>query len=157
MDIGCGLGVINIFLNKFYNQKIKFYLLDKNKVDRKIKYGFNFNYESYNDLNETKNLLLNNKIENNCLNFFDVEKEINIKEKIDLVISLKSMGYHYPIDIYLKLLKKCCNKDTIFIFDVSKGYYDKNLLNSYFESNEIIFEEESIHSLKRLFCKGLVV
>ena len=26
MDIGCGLGIINILLNKFYNDKINFYL-----------------------------------------------------------------------------------------------------------------------------------
>ena len=33
MDIGCGLGIIDILLNNFYNNKINFYLLDKNKVD----------------------------------------------------------------------------------------------------------------------------
>ena len=51
MDIGCGLGIINILLNKFYNDKTSFYLLDKNRIDKKIKYGFSSNYESYNDLN----------------------------------------------------------------------------------------------------------
>ena len=55
MDIGCGLGIINIYLNDIYINQPNFFLLDKNRIDKKIKYGFSSNYESYNDLNETKN------------------------------------------------------------------------------------------------------
>ena len=154
MDIGCGLGIINIKLNKFFLNKPHFFLLDKNRVDKKIKYGFSDNYESYNDLNETKNILLDNKIDKNCINLFDVEKPIEINKKIDLIISLKSMGYHYPLELYLELFKKCCTSKTTFIFDVNESYYDKNLLGKYFENIEIIYEEKSIHPLKRLFCKN---
>ena len=155
MDIGCGLGIINILLNKFYNDKISFYLLDKNRIDKKIKYGFSSNYESYNDLNETKRILLENNISENNLFLFDVEKNIQIDSKIDLVISLKSMGYHYPFETYLQLLLKCCNENTIFIFDVSVDTFDEILFKKYFENIVTIYEEKSIHSLKRLFCKGL--
>ena len=31
MDIGCGLGLINIFIN---NKNTKIYLLDKNKIEK---------------------------------------------------------------------------------------------------------------------------
>ena len=157
MDIGCGLGIINVLLNKFYNDKTSFYLLDKNRIDKKIKYGFSSNYESYNDLNETKRILLENNINENRLFLFDVEKEISIDAKIDLVISLKSMGYHYPFETYLNLFKKNCNKNTTFIFDVSDGYFDENLFKKYFENIKIVYEEKSIHSLKRLLCKGLYI
>ena len=156
MDIGCGLGIINILLNKFYNDKICFYLLDKNRIDKKIQYGFSSNYESYNDLNETKRILLENNISESNLFLFDVEKEISIDTKIDLVISLKSMGYHYPFETYLNLLKKNCNKNTTFIFDVSDGYFEENLFKKYFENIKIVYEEKSIHSLKRLLCVGLI-
>ena len=56
MDIGCGLGIINIYLNQIYNNQPNFFLLDKNRIDKEIKYGFSSEYESYNDLNQTKNL-----------------------------------------------------------------------------------------------------
>ena len=150
MDIGCGLGIINIYLNQIYNNQPNFFLLDKNRIDKEIKYGFSSEYESYNDLNQTKNLLLNNNI--NFLHTIDVEKDIKIENKIDLVISLKSMGYHYPIDEYLKLFRTCCDDNTCFIFDVSEGYYNASLLKKYFDVVDIIYEEKSIHSLKRLFC-----
>jgi len=157
MDIGCGLGIINILLNKFYNNKINFYLLDKNRIDKKIKYGFNSNYESYNDLNLTKQILIENNVNKNNLFLFDVEKEIQIDVKVDLIISLKSMGYHYPFESYLQLFSKCSNKNSIFIFDVSEGYYNENLFKKYFENISIIYEEKSIHSLKRLCCKGFKI
>ncbi len=157
LDIGCGLGIIDILLNKFYENEINFYLLDKNKIDSKIKYGFSSNYESYNNLNETKNLLLKNELSINQLNVYDVDKKIEINNKIDLVISLKSMGYHYPIDNYINLLKNCCTNNTVFIFDVSEGYFINNSLNKYFTNTKIIYEESSIHSLKRLFCTGLKI
>ena len=153
MDIGCGLGIINIYLNEFFEKKPVFFLLDKNRVDRKIKYGFSSNYESYNDLNETKNILLNNNIDTNCINLFDVEKQFLITKKMDLVISLKSMGYHYPINTYIELLRNCCTKDTVFIFDIGDNQYDENYLKTIFEDIKIIYEEKTNNVLRRLCCK----
>ena len=152
IDIGCGLGIINIFLNKIYNNQPNFFLLDKNRIDKVIKYGFSSDYESYNDLKETRNLLINNDIRPSSINTLDVEKDFKIDAKIDLVISLKSMGYHYPIDQYLRLFQTCCDENTSFIFDVSEGYYNEKLFKKHFESVDIIYEEKSIHSLKRLLC-----
>jgi SAM-dependent methyltransferase len=155
MDIGCGLGIINIFLNEIYQNEACFYLLDKNHIDTKIKYGFSLEYESYNDLSETKKILLENGINENRINLFDVDRVINIEKKIDLVISLKSMGYHYPFENYIKLFKNCCNKDTIFIFDIASNQYEIDFFKKYFDEIKIIYSEESIHSLKRLCCNEL--
>ena len=151
MDVGCGLGVIDIFLNRFYKKNLNFYLLDKNKIDKKIKYGFSEDYESYNALEETKNLLLNNDLNESSINIIDVDKKIEIKQKIDFVISLKSMGYHYTFENYLKLFSNCCTKQTIFIFDISDN--QNHLLGDYFEEIQLIYEEKSIHPLKRLCCR----
>ena len=157
LDIGCGLGVIDIFLNKVFSNTSNFYLLDKNRIDKKIRYGFSSNYESYNDLNETKNLLLNNNVNKERINLFNVDQNIEIKTKIDLVISLKSMGYHYPINIYIELLRNCCTKDTVFIFDIGENQYDENYLKTIFEDIKIIYEEKTNNVLRRLCCKKLKV
>ena len=154
LDIGCGLGVINIFLNRIYQNQLDFFMLDKDKIDRTIKYGFSENYESYNDLAETKNLLIKNGIKEEQIHLRNVDKRIEINSKIDLIISLKSMGYHYPLENYLNLLKEICTKDTEFIFDFTGGRYNTEVINKYFELSKVIYEEESIHPLKRLHCKG---
>ena len=155
MDIGCGLGIINVYLNQIFKNQPSFFLLDKNRIDKKIQYGFSANYESYNDLNETKKILLNNDLNNNQINLIDLEKDNKIEKEIDLVISLKSMGYHYPFELYLKLFNKCCNNNTIFIFDLSEVYFNQNELQKYFHKIQIIYEENSIHPLKRVLCNGL--
>ena len=156
MDIGCGLGIINVYLNQIFKNQPSFFLLDKNRIDKKIQYGFSDNYESYNDLNETKKILLNNDLNNNQINILDVEKDIKIEKEIDLVISLKSMGYHYPFELYLKLFNKCCNNNTIFIFDLSEIYFNQNELQKYFHKIQIIYEEDSVHPLKRVLCNGFI-
>ena len=56
LDIGCGIGLINIYLNEHYKNQVSFYLVDKNRIDYKIKYGFSSVYESYNNLFETKKI-----------------------------------------------------------------------------------------------------
>ena len=152
LDIGCGLGIINIFLNKKYNQNTKFFLLDKNKIDLKIKYGFSENYESYNNLNETKDILIANGIFDKQIILRNVDENINIDQKIDLILSLKSMAYHYPIENYLELFSKICTKSTEFIFDISTERYKISDLQKYFEKIQIIYEENSQHPLKRLHC-----
>ena len=82
MDIGCGLGLINILLNNNFKNINDFYLLDKNIIDHKIKYGFSVNYESYNSLLATKKTLKLNNIDENKMNLIDVNKNYHIKRKI---------------------------------------------------------------------------
>jgi len=155
LDIGCGLGIINIFLNKISSDNTNFYLLDKNRIDKKIKYGFSENYESYNDLSETKNLLTKNSINSQSLFVFDVEKKIEIKKKIDLVISLKSMGYHYPLENYLDFLKTCCTQETTFIFDMSEGYFKESLIKDYFEEIKLYIKKKMFIHLLDYVAKSL--
>ena len=103
LDIGCGLAILDIFLAQNYEKPI-FFLIDKNKVDLKIKYGFSKNYESYNNLNETKKVLLANNIldeqifiKNASLeNNITVSKELlndlqkTFSEKIDLMFLIRN-------------------------------------------------------------------
>ena len=154
LDIGCGLGIVNIFLNQKYKNDLKFFMLDKDKIDSSIKYGFSENYESYNDLSETENLLYANGFDKEQLYIKNVDKKIDINLKLDLIISLKSMCYHYPLENYLYLLKKICSKNTEFILDVTDGLYSKEFTNKFFDYAKIIYEEKGIHTLKRLHCKG---
>ncbi len=155
VDIGCGLGILHIYINQKYQNLPNFYLLDKNTVDTKIKYGFSENYESYNDLNQTKNILINNGLLNEQIFIKNVDEKISIDKKINLVISLKSMGYHYPIENYIELLRTFCVDETVFIFDVFGEKYSIEKVKENFKEVNIIYEETTAHTLKRLYCKGL--
>ena len=153
LDIGCGLAILDIFLAQNY-EKPNFFLIDKNKVDLKIKYGFSKNYESYNNLNETKKILLANNILDEQIFLKNAEEKIDINKKMDLVLSIKSMAFHYPLENYLDLLKRVCTKNTEFIFDISTERYQLDSLSEYFEKIDVIYEEDSQHPLKRVHCKN---
>lgn len=153
LDIGCGLAILDIFLAQNY-EKPNFFLIDKNKVDLKIKYGFSKNYESYNNLNETRKVLLANNILDEQIFIKNAEEKIDINKKMDLVLSIKSMAFHYPLENYLDLLKRVCTKNTEFIFDISTERYQLDSLSEYFEKIDVIYEEDSQHPLKRVHCKN---
>ena len=157
MDIGCGIGLIDIFFNKFYHGTTNFYLLDKNYIDNKIVYGFSEDYESYNISTITKNFLINNNIENNKLNLIDVEGKYYIEpNSIDLCVSLVSMGYHYPLSIYLELLKNACHEKTVFIFDIATEYQSVEELRKIFKNVKIIENIEIKHPRVRVVCSNIL-
>lgn len=157
LDIGCGIGLIDIYLNSFYPSLKNIYLLDKNQIDKKIVYGFSKNYESYNDISTTKYFLNNNGIPIEKLKLIDVEKNFFIApHSIDLCISLVSMGYHYPIENYIDLLRKITKSDTIFIFDIAEEYISIKKLKSYFNEIKIInHKSDTKHPRFRVCCKNI--
>ena len=73
---------------------------------------------------------------------------------MDLVLSIKSMAFHYPLENYLDLLRRVCTQNTEFIFDISTERYQLDSLSEYFEKIDVIYEEDSQHPLKRVHCKN---
>ena len=157
MDIGCGIGLIDIFLNNHYSDCKKFYLLDKNIIDNKIVHGFSDNYESYNINNITKNFLINNNVEEHKINLIDVDNEFSIQpNSIDLFISLVSMGYHYPVSKYLETMKKTSKDNSIFIFDIATEYQDINYLKRHFIDIRIVETINLKHPRIRVVCRDII-
>ena len=62
------------------------------------------------------------------------------------------MGYHYPLENYMNLFRKCCNKHTVFIYDIGENQFDENALREIFNDIEIIYEEKTNNHLRRLRC-----
>jgi hypothetical protein len=156
LDIGCGLGVINIFLNDYYSKKSYFTLIDKNYVDKKVIYGFNKNSESYNKLEITKDFLILNGFKTEQLQLINADKNFEINKKYELIISLFSMGYHYPIENYFYMIKKTSTKSTKVIFDLSLEYNELNKVKKYFNKVVIIKNDNEVkQNYLRLLCSGI--
>ena len=157
LDIGCGVGAINIFLNKFYENRPKFHLLDKNYVSNKIVYGFKKSKtEGYNNLEVTKKFLEANDISLKNIYTYDADKNELKVIKYDLVISLVSWGYHYPIETYIKYLKESSNEKTVFIFDIADEYVSIEDVKKYFNKIDIVDEYLKKHNQIRLVCSEII-
>lgn len=97
-------------------------------------YGWNPGDNWYNDLNLTKEFCELNGLKN--FTIIDLKNEDLSKLKnIDLVYSFMAVGFHYPIEDYLTILKQIMNKDGLMIFGVRKGIYEDNPILSKFSFN----------------------
>jgi len=149
LDIGCGIAGIDIAMFQHYNMdlNIKFFLLDKSELNdnSNIRYEFANQATFYNSLSESQIMMANNGIRDEniyLLNATD-DYEININnEKIDLVISLKAWGFHFPVDTYLNRVHKIMNIGGTLIIDVRKNTEGERALKQKFDIIELIMEME---------------
>jgi hypothetical protein len=93
LDIGCGMAGIDVFLkNRYRNARLM--LLDDDGSTPA--YGWNENCQPYSSRRATEMLLKANGIEVDEWIATGVKDEL----KADLVISLLSWGFHYPLSTY---------------------------------------------------------
>ncbi len=113
LDIGCGIGGINFFIFKHYNQNIEFHLLDKSIIDQNIHFGFRDNASFYNSLKLAKQFLNLNSIPKKNIYTHEATPDysISINGTVDLIISLLSWGFHYPVAIYLERVSELLSQE----------------------------------------------
>ncbi len=145
VDIGCGVAGVNIFLQKHYDESVDFYLLDKTETNEEIYYLYNDKGAFYNSLNIAQDVLLENGIEKKNIHLVEATEndDINIKGSVDLIISLISWGFHYPVAIYLDKAYKKLSKGGHLIIDVRKETGGYALIKKKFGKTKVIEETET--------------
>tara|TARA_B110000090_G_scaffold100022_1_gene112571 strand:- start:658 stop:1362 length:705 start_codon:yes stop_codon:yes gene_type:complete len=122
ISIGPGNGFFELLLF----QKVKFkkiLLIDIEETDTQ-NHGFNQNGSGYANLINTKNFLVNNGIKSEVIKVFNPEKQKLPKFKFDLLISLFSMGFHYPCDTYVNYIVENSSEKSKVIYDKRKNIKD---------------------------------
>ena len=66
--------------------------------------------------------------------------QINHKIKYNLIFSIRSWGFLYPIEYYISDIKKVSDRETIFISDIHDKYLDT--LKDFFEIEEKLLKEK---------------
>ena len=155
LDIGAGLGVINLYLNEHYKKSVNFTLIDKNFIEKKVYYGFNDKGQAYNNFKITEDFLTSNNLDHKKLSILDADTNFSSILQYDLVISLISMGYHYPVSQYFSFFKTNTHKKTKFIFDIAKEYNNLEEIFNLFDTVKIIHESDlPRHNYIRICCTG---
>ncbi len=145
LDIGCGIGVINAFINNHYEHDPVFHLLDKSQVEDNIFYLFNDKGAFYNSLELARTTLVSNGIveQNIVLCEANDKNEIPVQEKMDLIISLISWGFHYPLSTYLNQAYDALTEEGTLILDVRKGEGAEDALRAKFMQCKVIDETKT--------------
>ncbi|MGI0500979.1 hypothetical protein ACN4EW_30010 [Arthrospira platensis CENA650] len=151
LDIGCGLGGIDLLIYEYYNPRceVNLHLFDKTEK-KDIFYGFNQEYCFYNDLGVAKDFLILNGVNPKNIVTYEVgEASPFIKNnKYDLIISLVSWGFHYPISKYILEVAYHIQDDGLLILDIRKGVSGEAELQNYFEDIQIIESHRKYNTYK---------
>jgi SAM-dependent methyltransferase len=151
LDIGCGLGLIDVLLYDYY-KNTNLHLLDKTNdisKDTSIR-GFNKEYIFYNSMDATKEILMTNGVPYDKIYIYETTPE-NLKQirekKYELIISLLSCGWHYPIETYVDLIKNTLTKDGILILDIRHNTGQLEYAKQHFELIDCVINTmESKHT-----------
>lgn len=139
LDIGAGLGGINVYLSETFPDA-KFWLLDK-QGDTGSKIGWHESMEdfgSYNSFNETKKFLTANGVSPNRY----ILTEEFPKVDFDLIMSSLSWGFHYPVSSYIDNVMMHLKEDGILIMDIRIGTNGISDLKKYFTHLKVISDHK---------------
>ena len=137
LDIGCGVGGIDVMLYNHYEKKPFLNMYDFRTISDKIYYGYQKIAAVYNSLEATADFLKLNGIDRKDFEICDAHDAF-IKQDYDVIISLVAMGFHFPVETYLQQIKKCNPK--VVILDIRKGTNQIDLLKDNFSEVEAIMD-----------------
>jgi SAM-dependent methyltransferase len=143
LDIGCGVAGIDLFLNQHYlNGRVDFYLLDKSRVEKNVYYMYQSKGAFYNSLRVAREILMNNGIDANQIHLLEAKENnsIDMDKSVDLVLSLISWGFHYPVSIYLDQVYDLLNETGTLILDIRRSTDGLDLLTQKFGEYRVILE-----------------
>jgi len=153
LDIGCGVAGIDILLHRHYacDGNLAFYLLDKTIVDKKVYYLFEKEGSFYNSLELAKEILVKNGIPKENIHLLEVPSDYKIYTEpgFDLVISLLSWGFHYPVSTYLEQVYDLLREGGYLIIDIRRGSGGEKELGQRFKSVEIIWKDKALRVLAK--------
>jgi SAM-dependent methyltransferase len=141
LDIGCGVAGIDVFINRHYvPRSLDFYLLDRSEVAATVFYSFQSRGAFYNSLEVARTMLTMNGVPPERIHLLEATADnvINVSRKVDLVISLLSWGFHYPIDTYLHRVQGLLSEEGVVLLDVRKGSEGLKALERVFPHIEVI-------------------
>ncbi len=144
LDIGCGMAGIDALIYNHYDGNTDTYLLDKTMVDANVFYLFKETGSFYNSLSIAKDLLMVNGVVSSKIHTQEatVDNRIIFDDNFDLVISLISWGFHYPVATYLEAVYEKMNIGGVLILDVRKDTDGEELLTKRFGSISTIVDEQ---------------
>jgi SAM-dependent methyltransferase len=120
LDIGCGLAAIDVLLVREFGARTV-YLIDGNGGAPQIHGWNNDATEPWNDVEQGAWVVKNNvAAEVDVITYVAGEKRIYACDQVDLVISLRSWGHHYPVSVYLPLVERALRPGGTLILDIRR-------------------------------------
>lgn len=113
LDVGSGLGSIDVLINKFYGGNVFVRLLD-GIDDPPIMVKHN---QTFNNMAVARDFLMKNDVRN--FDYIDLHLP-KMPVKFDLVVSFGAWCFHFPPSLYLDFVKEHTHSESVIIVDMRK-------------------------------------
>ena len=159
VSIGPGNCVFELLLYKHLgiikkdaNLISSFLLIDIEETYGLHQHMFHEKGSGYANLNSAKDFLKNNDVTSSITTCNPAKGNIP-KIKYDLLISLYSMGFHYPLDDYIDYILFNSNERALLVFDSRHGQNEQSIKK--IESEFVIYKQLNFSKWRRIFFKKL--
>jgi len=144
LDVGCGVGGMNLFLSDYYEkQQPIFYLFDKTEISDSIYYQFHDKAAFYNSLDVAAESLRQNGVNDKNLHTLDADEfDLSELKQVDLCLSMISWAFHYPLETYLDEVLNCLSEDGSLLLDFRNDTDQLDKARRHFEEDELIESTE---------------
>lgn len=153
MDIGCGVGGLDVLLYRRYSgggAGPELYLVDKSARERSPVYGYDGPRSFYNSFGVVSAVLSSNGVPSQAIKLMDADSTWEV-DGVDLVVSLLSWGFHYPLAVYVDHVRRVAREGATVVLDVRKGTGDLEQLQGLLGDARVVLEDG-----KRARVAGLV-
>jgi hypothetical protein len=134
VDIGCGHAVIDVFFYRDYGATIS--LVDIERTSEQH-HDFRSTGAGYTSLLAARRLLVANGVPDEAVSTTNPRRGSMPDAPADLIISLLSAGFHYPISEYLPFARNCLRPGGTLIFDARSGAGQLDVLAGFQELRTI--------------------
>ena len=126
LDIGCGVAGIDVYLYRWYAGECHLHLLDGDEFNPSERGGYRARTVFRNTHDATERMLLENDVPLSRFTLHEALRDrptttISGLSGVELVISLRSWGFHYPIEAYLQTVGGLMAPDATLIVDARAG------------------------------------
>lgn len=140
LDIGCGLATIDLKLADKYPEA-HYWLLDKSEMVEKSPRGFHEKYFFYNSMDLVGEFLCGNGMKEEAIHLIEDTLEPLYGRQYEVILSLLSCGWHYPLETYLWFIKSHLAEGGVLVIDVRCNPLQESILYGVFRSIEKIYNE----------------
>ena len=154
LDIGCGIAGIDALISQHYDHAVHIHLLDKSTIEDDIFYSMKDKAAFYNSLEVAKDFLVYNAVPKDHILTINANNAntIDTDTPMDLILSLISWGFHYPVKTYLTQAFSQLKEGGRLIIDIRKGTDGEKAIEAVFDEYKIIYDGLKHHRI--LAVKG---
>jgi hypothetical protein len=153
LDIGSGLGGLHVHTSRDFGDRLEIDLLDHDRLDGRMCYGFREKTEAYNSFLQSRNYFETAGIQPDRIRYWNADSASDLERlrqhegDFDTIISLKSWCFHYPAETYLPLVNRLLAKRGLLIVDVRRDSGVKDVLTSDFDLADIAAQDRNSQRL----------